>query len=230
MTLTNSDAINILKKIRVNPFYFDEQHYRVDLEQLKESVDEMKSMTQSLVTINSNEHNRLKNEFITYLDRFIDLMGELRVSEYDFQQYQDYKKLSPQIERYQALILSVKLKLIPVLVNGQTFNKKPRMHTRELTKQTVLNKNNPFADITIKNQQYLYSDGQQFQTLAFTTGHTLTKLQTQDDKVALALQPGFKISKTVERKSINESKSITIDDTLSTPLADLDNERELFYI
>ena len=159
MTLTNSDAINIFKKIRVNPFYFDDHHYRVDLEQLKESVDEMKSMTQNLTTINSNEHNRLKNEFITYLDQFIDLMGELRISKYDFQQYQDYKKLSPQIEHYQALILSVKLKLIPVLVNGQTFNRKPHIRAREVTKQTVLNKNNPFADITIKNQQYLYSDG-----------------------------------------------------------------------
>ena len=62
------------------------------------------------------------------------------------------------------------------------------------------------------------------------TGHTLTKITTENDTSVLALQPGFKIAKSVERKAINDSGTIAMDDTLTTPIQETELGHELFYI
>lgn len=94
---------------------------------------------------------------------------------------------------------------------------------------TVLNHQNPFADISIEEQSFLYGSIMgQFESLELTTSHTLTKVAKDTEKSYLALQPGFKIKKTrdVGTKRIQD---IIFDDTVSTELAQ-DNENIYVYI
>ena len=88
---------------------------------------------------------------------------------------------------------------------------------------TVLNHRNPFADISIKEQQFLFgSDYGQFEALGLATNHTLTMVPKTTEQSSLILQPGFKIRK---MKDLERSKEnlVLFDDTLSTEVAQSDN-------
>lgn len=98
----------------------------------------------------------------------------------------------------------------------ETSNKQP------ISSEIVLNHNNPFADISIKEQSFIYGSVLgQFESLGLTTSHTLTKVQKDTERSYLALQPGFKIkrSKHIEK---NAKQDVIFDDTLTTEIAQND--------
>ena len=88
---------------------------------------------------------------------------------------------------------------------------------------TVLNHQNPFADISIKEQQFLFgSDYGQFEALGLATNHTLTMMPKTTEQSCLVLQPGFKIRKTKDLEDSRENL-VLFDDTLSTEVAQSDD-------
>lgn len=92
-----------------------------------------------------------------------------------------------------------------------------------ISSEVVLNHNNPFADISIKEQSFIYGSVLgQFESLGLTTSHTLTKVAKDTEKSYLALQPGFKIkrSKHIEKQ---EKQDVIFDDTLTTEVAQNDD-------
>lgn len=92
-----------------------------------------------------------------------------------------------------------------------------------VSSEVVLNHNNPFADISIKEQSFIYGSVLgQFESLGLTTSHTLTKVVKDTEKSYLALQPGFKIkrSKHIEKQ---EKQDVIFDDTLTTEVAQNDD-------
>lgn len=87
----------------------------------------------------------------------------------------------------------------------------------------VLNHNNPFADISIKEQQFIYGSIMgQFETLGLSTSRSVTKVPKDTEKSYIVMQPGFKIKKA---KTINEKKTqdVLFDDTMTTEIAQKDN-------
>lgn len=88
----------------------------------------------------------------------------------------------------------------------------------------VLNHNNPFADISIQNQQFIYaSDVDQFGTLSLNTSHTVTRIQHDEDKSYLVMQPGFKI-KTTNAIQMVSPQEVVFDDELTSELAQQDDK------
>lgn len=88
----------------------------------------------------------------------------------------------------------------------------------------VLNHNNPFADISIQNQQFIYaSDVDQFGTLSLNTSHTVTRIQHDEDKSYLVMQPGFKI-KTTNAIQMVSPQEVIFDDELTSELAQQDDK------
>ena len=88
-----------------------------------------------------------------------------------------------------------------------------------ITNRKVLNKNNPFADVSIEDQKFLYStEAGAFKTLELNTSYAMTRIQKDDTKSFLALQPGFKI-RTSNKISGKNVSDITFDDTLTTEIA-----------
>lgn len=93
----------------------------------------------------------------------------------------------------------------------------------KVSSDIVLNHNNPFADISIKEQQFIYGSIMgQFETLHLSTSLSLTKVPKDTERSYMVLQPGFKIKKA---KTIGENKtqSVMFDDTLTTEIAQKDN-------
>ena len=90
--------------------------------------------------------------------------------------------------------------------------------------QKVLNRKNPFADISIKEQSFIYGSSYgQFETLRMTTSHMVTKVENDTETSFISMQPGFKIQKEHDC-IVKESPSVIFDDTLSSKMADDDEE------
>lgn len=92
----------------------------------------------------------------------------------------------------------------------------------------VLNKQNPFSDVTIKNQTYLCpGDDGHLAALSFKTGYTMTKVQ--GDASALALLPDFKITKNQDLNQVSQA-TITFSDEISTPIPQKTQTHTLYYM
>lgn len=95
--------------------------------------------------------------------------------------------------------------------------------------RNVLNRNNPFADVSIESQQYLYADENgHYNTLEFATGYSIQERE-HGEETALVMQPGFKVRRTNSRLGLS-NHGITFDDTISTPTVQDNGDVELLFI
>lgn len=98
----------------------------------------------------------------------------------------------------------------------------------EITKETVLNRNNPFADITIESQRYLIkNESGELKMLQFSKTHELSYLETPEYH-GLILKPTFKVQN--YNPTLREISSITLDDSISKELPkDLGDNIQIYY-
>ena len=98
----------------------------------------------------------------------------------------------------------------------------------EVTKETVLNRNNQFADITIESQRYLIkNESGELKMLQFSKTHELSYLETPEHH-GLILKPTFKVQN--YNPTLREISSITLDDSISKELPkDLGDNIQIYY-
>lgn len=96
----------------------------------------------------------------------------------------------------------------------------------EPTEQVVLNKRNPFADVSISTQSFLYPGTKGYETLAFATNRHLVRKETEDG-MFYAVVPGFKVTKTNERE---QPDTIIASDSVSTKLPEKEGEKRVVYL
>ena len=98
----------------------------------------------------------------------------------------------------------------------------------EVIKETVLNRNNPFADITIESQRYLIkNESGELKMLQFSKTHELSYLETPEHH-GLILKPTFKVQN--YNPTLREISSITLDDSISKELPkDLGDNIQIYY-
>lgn len=101
-----------------------------------------------------------------------------------------------------------------------------QVSTKSTSKRIVLNKRNPFADVEIKDQAFLYPSKSGYDMLAFTTNRHLVRREYNDKEVN-AVIPGFKVSRQKNRERVD---TIIASDSVSTPLPEVQDEVQLVYI
>lgn len=114
---------------------------------------------------------------------------------------------------------------------NQMFNSAPddtigRIEQDKREPRVVLNKRNPFADVEIKDQSFLYPSKNGYDVLAFMTNRHLVRKE-YDDKEVHVVVPGFKVSRQKSREYVN---TIVASDSVSTPLPEVQDEVQLVYI
>ena len=185
------------------------------------------------------ELNRVAN----LLDNMKTELLSIRIPKAEITNYLKSKEKSDNIEHYKDIREDVKIELLEIVdtceeqnyTNGRGPWRGPSNQFNNSQKSSantrlVLHRDNPFADVSIETQQFLYPDDTgQFQTLSFKTGHTLSK-QERDDKEFLVLQPGFKVSRSTSRMLLTADNTISIDDSISTQLPESYDDDELIYI
>lgn len=93
----------------------------------------------------------------------------------------------------------------------------------------ILNKSNPFSDVVIDNQSYIYPDQNgKYERLFFAEGYKLTKLKIEDQNL-LAVIPNFDVGKQKITDPVQTGK-VKVDDTVSTKLPDVKEGKNLFYL
>lgn len=159
------------------------------------------------------------------LDLYDALLLEQFIAQLDENQTGDMIEVEAEIEETnrQIRIQGESMRLSNLQTTWENSSQQP------VSSEIVLNHNNPFADISIKEQSFIYGSVLgQFETLGLTTSHTLTKIAKDTERSYLALQPGFKIkrSKHIEKQ---KKQDVIFDDTLTTEIAQ-DDENIYVYI
>lgn len=157
----------------------------------------------------------------TYHHIFTDLYNALVLEQFQAQLITEPTDDAVQIEsemdgKRQLRVQGETITLPDFQVRWETSNQQP------VSSDIVLNHNNPFADISIKEQSFIYGSMLgQFESLGLTTSHTVTKIAKDTERSYLALQPGFKIkrSKHIEKQ---EKQDVIFDDTITTEITQQD--------
>lgn len=90
----------------------------------------------------------------------------------------------------------------------------------------ILNRNNPFADVEINEQSYLYPTPNGFEVLSFTSQKQFVRKE-YDEGNYYALIPGFKVFKQKERQVAN---NIIATDSMSTKIKETEGEKQIIYV
>jgi len=173
------------------------------------------------------------DHLLTAYSQFKDSLSQLRLPLDEVRLYQRKHIKGEYIKQYEQIKTRLKYAMIPMLHQQRSSDVKyPALDTQgrrfDTNQKTILNHNNPFADITIENQAFIYpGDDGSYQTLQFHTGYTMSKVE-DETSCAVVLQPDFKISKTDDRDIVRNT--ITMDNSISTKLPDKQGGQELIYI
>lgn len=240
-----------VKPLSLNAFYLDDNKgvYKVaqeNFEQLKEPLmkflDVVKQEREDAISdenlLSIERVDEIINNFKASLDQYQKDLFELEIPERDFMQKLQNTQETESIKKYEEIkngfldacaevyFIASMTQINNTILYEQKIHKDYK--TNENHKRVVLNHNNPFADVNIKNQSFLYPDKNGgFKTLSFRLGHTMTVVE-KDDKEIVALQPNFKISKNNNREKVDAS--ISFDDTLTTPLPETKGDSALLYL
>lgn len=161
-----------------------------------------------------------------------DLM-KIVITEDEYTQWTLYKKNIGGIALYHKLIndlqIAVFLLAIPhnieEIQKTTTFTEKNIYEKSDRNKpqkiKMVLNRNNPFADVSIKSQRFFYKteDGST-ETLCFDTNNIVEKTD-KNDRSMFTMRPGFLVSKE-HGVMKNSMQKITFSSSITEPLAEDD--------
>lgn len=232
------------QSVKQLPLKEEDGFYKFHEETLENYISKINEVTGALLEdVDSQsptftELNRVAN----LLDNMKTELLSIRIPKAEITNYLKSKEKSDNIEHYKDIREDVKIELLEIVDTCEEHEEQYNYNRRDASTpfnnfqkssantRLVLHRDNPFADVSIETQQFLYPDDTgQFQTLSFKTGHTLSK-QERDDKEFLVLQPGFKVSRSTSRMLLTADNTISIDDSISTQLPESYDDDELIYI
>ncbi len=129
------------------------------------------------------------------------------ITEEDYQTWVLHKKDAGGVARYHKVIHDLTVNILMLAINctheeivkgrhrtEDSFYTNDNRNSSDEEKQ-ILNKNNPFADVTIKSQQFFYkaADGST-ETLFFNTNNIVDKVD-KNGKNLITMHPGFSVTK-----------------------------------
>lgn len=249
--INTHDIKQLVKPLLLNAFYLDEvtSNYKLaqkNFETVKEPV--VKFLDNFEIAIDAQYHevapdvnHQIVTDFRNALDEYQNDLFKLEIPEKEFMSHLQSARDGESIKQYEAIKREFLLKTAPLYFSddAREFNTAIRYAINEdedernenqsqKADKVVLNRHNPFADVNISNQSFLYADDEgHFKTLSFRLGHTMSKIETEQGD-AITLQPNFKIVKSNNRVVYDDD--ISFDDTVSTRLPETQGDAELLYI
>lgn len=178
--------------------------------------------------------------FANYVEPiFLKQLESIKIPAAEMQMYRDGLGTSEAVEAYLALQRELKYNAInynnnlaivdygTMMSDVRTADESQPIVTRYETSAQMLHKDNPFSDVTLENQKYLYPDESgMFKTLSFKNGNLLKKISYNEDDYLAAI-PQFVIEKTTDRTTSN---MIELDESISEELPSEENGHQIFYI
>lgn len=164
-------------------------------------------------------------DIVAYAQMLNDLFAELVMIAYTYGHWQA-PEVYTESDRFEGRIFdgSDAMDVIDYTKLAEQKNERKSNESAE----RVLNHNNPFADISIKNQKFIYaSDFNRFNALELRTSRNITKVDKDENQSFIALQPGFNIRNSIEIENGGES-NIRFDDTLTSEMTQDDDNTYVY--
>lgn len=239
-------VIEAYKQLSSIPYYKVDESTYAFASHIITNKDSTKNDTYLQYLLESNMYPNAKKIF----QEAIDTLSHNTIQASDLSTWTTYHRAKGTVLTYQSILASVYHKLLADEMNNTIHQIMEScsdedandefiadvlddiVHVMPDTQQTdtgnadnvVLNHNNPFADISIRNQQFIYaSDSDQFGTLSLNTSHTVTRVQHDEDTSYLVMQPGFKI-KTTNSVQTTSPQEVIFDDVLTNEIAQQDDK------
>lgn len=221
---TATDNLSTVAFYRSGLYYvIDENSLNHALIRAKDLFDRVEGVYQA-----TPEFKQAKNDFQTFKQKML----ATKIPTKEFESYLNTHVKSKTIINFLKLRDSLTLIFLPFIsfaYPDTVFDHDQLDHQKDKTPDDyVLNHHNPFADVKIDNQAFLYPDLEgNFHTLAFNNGMTLTCVQNANGN-SLALRPNFKVAKS--KKIIDLSQPINVDDSVSSLLPEKRDQHVLYYL
>lgn len=225
-----AEHVEMLASIRKIPFAKTDDGYRFatwvyDLNNTDEDIEELRKSQNGKQAIELLEKAKAELESIV-------------ITEDDYLDWTVHKKDAGGVAQYHKVVHNLSVGLFMLNIDTDPSNVKKASHcvesdlfninktdASELDK-IILNRNNPFADVTIKSQQFFYktSDGGT-ETLFFNTDNIVEKVD-KSGKDMFAMRPGFSVTKEhgVVQKPIQK---VTFSNSITEPIV---GDKEHIYI
>lgn len=171
-----------------------------------------------------------KLKIIIKFQEMINGLLELKIPEDELNDYIKRKQSGKNIKKYNQLKDEFRYAIHEyVVVKGTDYiNYDLNDFKTNSGENVILNHNNPFADVSIENQQYLYpTNDKKFKTLSFNIGYIMDK-QTTNNNESIVLTPNFKIKNTYDRDNFNID--INMSDAITSPIKKTEKDKEILYI
>ena len=211
-------------------FYRNGSSYIIDENSLNHALIRAKDLFDRVDGIYqaAPEFKQAKNDFQTFKQKML----ATKIPTQEFDSYLNTHVKSKTIINFLKLRDSLTLIFLPFISfdypDTATDHDQLDHQKDETPDDYVLNHHNPFADVKIDNQAFLYPDLEgNFHTLAFNNGMTLTCVQNANGN-SLALRPNFKVAKS--KKIIDLSQPINVDDSVSSLLPEKRDQHVLYYL
>ena len=211
-------------------FYRSNSYYVIDENSLNHALSRAKDLFDRVDGIyqDTPEFKQAKNDFQTFKQKML----ATKIPAKEFESYLNTHVKSKTIINFLKLRDSLTLIFLPFIsfdYPDTVVDHDQLDHQKDETPDDyVLNHHNPFADVKIDNQAFLYPDLEgNFHTLAFNNGMTLTCVQNANGN-SLALRPNFKVAKS--KKIIDLSQPMNVDDSVSSLLPEKRDQHVLYYL
>lgn len=169
------------------------------------------------------------DQALTLLNDVKKQLKEILITEDDYLAWTVHKKEIGGVEKYHKVIHDLSINLLMLTMSGYEVStitsakhkKENGLYTiqqsESYTGKLILNRNNPFADVTIENQQFFYktADGST-ETLFFDTNNIMEKVD-RNGKDMITMRPGFTVTKEhgVVQKPMQK---VTFSSTMTEPI------------
>lgn len=183
-------------------------------------IEEDGSLVPDIETVRAS-FEKLSEQGFTDWEYLVDELATLKFTKEELDAFVVNNQPIPSYDAWRA-------KLDNYYLNKQFSSEILEENEPERTKsvRTVLNHQNPFADVIIENQSFLYPSKNGYQTLQFATNNHFGKHESKQGEI-YALTPGFKVGKQESRVNVT---TILANDSVSTPLPKEKAGKQIYYI
>lgn len=183
-------------------------------------IEENGSLVPDIETVKAS-FEKLSEQGFTDWEYLIDELSTLKITKDELEAFIINNHLIPAYDAWRA-------KLDNYYLNKQFSSESlEEGEPEQITSvRTVLNHQNPFADVVIENQSFLYPSKNGYQTLQFATNSHFGRHESDQGDI-YTLTPGFKVSKQESRVNVT---TILANDSVSTPLPQEKAGKQIYYI
>ncbi len=227
---TPDEYIIALANLKKVPFAKTEEGYR-----FAEWVYDLDNDEDSREKLRECDHGK---EAVTFFDTAKKALEKIVVTEKEYLNWTVHKKESGGVKQYHDIIRELGMRLLMLTIDETADDILKEEHLGAETLYTmnhnesenktkcVLNRHNPFADVTIKSQQFYYKTASGgTETLFFNTNNIVEK-KDKNGTDMLTMRPGFTVSKEhgVVQKPM---RKVTFSNSITEPIV---GDEEHIYV